>query len=116
MAMTNEQYEVILQAKYMMEQNGVFGVQFMEIENDYAIFEAIASQVGRRKYVNYRVSLYDAIERGYFLIERVNVTVENHSESDEIDVTVNTWTYDEDMTELEFEDELVRTYKRESSA
>jgi hypothetical protein len=105
--MTNEQFEAIMEVKRAMENNGIMGVQFMKLEGEIATFEAFGRNYD--EYVNYLVDI-DAVVEGDMEITRENILVEEYG--DEIDVTINITTYDENMKQIDFKDELVKTYKR----
>jgi hypothetical protein len=111
--MNEKQYEVIQEVKRNMENNGIMGVQFMEFKNGVATFEAFGRNSD--EYVNYTVDI-DAIieEEADIEIVRENILVEEYD--GEFDVTINITTYDENMKQIAFHDELVKTYKREASA
>lgn len=111
--MNNQEYEIIEQARRIL-QGSVNGIQYMGFEQGIATFEGFGNI--RNEYINYTVDVEEAIYNEEIQIKRVNVTVENHQDDGEVDLTVNTWTWDEDMKEISFQDELVKTYKRFSSA
>lgn len=115
MAMNDKEFEIIQEAKRTMEQSGVQGVQFMKFEEGVAVFEAFG-KAGEPEYVNYTLDVQEAIETEEFIFQKQNVTIENYSEEKEIDITVNTWKFDDAMNEISFSDKLVKTYKRYSSA
>jgi hypothetical protein len=110
--MTNEQYEVIMEAKRNLEGK-VNGVQFMKLENGIATFEAFGRN--NEEYINYLVDI-DAVVEGYADIEFKLEMILVEDYDGEIDVTINITTYDENMKQIDFHDELVKTYKREASA
>jgi hypothetical protein len=109
--MTNEQFEAIMEVKRAMENNGIMGVQFMKLEGEIATFEAFGRN--NEEYVNYLVDI-DAVVEGDMEITRETILVEDYD--GEIDVTINITTYNERMEQIDFHDELVKTYKREASA
>ena len=112
--MNEKEFQVIQEAKRIMEDNGILGIQFMQFKNGIAVFEGF----GKRKdeYVNYIVDIEEAIENEEIIIKRVNILVEVYEEDGEIDVTINTWTWDNNMEEIDFQDETVKTYKRMDAA
>lgn len=112
--MNEQEFQVIQEAKRIMEDNGILGIQFMTFKDGIAVFEGFGK--GNDEYVNYTVDVEEAIENEEIIIKRVNILVEVYEEDGEIDVTINTWTWDNNMQEIDFQDETVKTYKRMDAA
>ena len=112
--MNEKEFQVIQEAKRIMEDNGILGIQFMTFKDGIAVYEGFGK--GNDEYVNYTVDVEEAIENEEIIIKRVNILVEVYEEDGEIDVTINTWTWDNNMEEIDFQDEIVKTYKRKHAA
>ena len=112
--MNEKEFQVIQEAKRIMEDNGILGIQFMTFKDGIAVYEGFGK--GNDEYVNYTVDVEEAIENEEIIIKRVNILVEVYEEDGEIDVTINTWTWDNNMEEIDFQDETVKTYKRMDAA
>ena len=113
--MTDLQYDLIRKAREVLESSAK-GTQWMGLEGNVATFEIFGRNKG--EYVTLTIDL-DLVEKDIYEFVENYVTVNSYDQEDgstEYDVDMFTYTYDENMNEIDFKDVTLKTYKREGYA